>query len=416
MSVQNITRRAGPYVGTGLVSAYTFAFKVFRSEDVKVVRSESADASAQDEVLKFGTDYTVKLNANQDEKAGGTVTLVSPLAEGLRLSILSAITPDQQMVLTNHDGMLPTTLNDSADKAIALIQELQELLGRGITVPATSAMSPAELLNELVSAAKDARLSAEEAQRFADVVNVKDFGAVGDGVTDDTAAIQAANNFAQSLGKGLRFTSGVYPAHGLQMTASWDMEGTAKLLFNGSADESCVTCAVDNLSCGSVNIDANAIEVDKLFCVSGNKNHFDSITLLNGKSETILVRMLIVEGNDNFFGSVVGIDHVKGSYWNDSSPQCVCLNGTATGNSFDNIFARNCRSTVVNNATGKNFFGNVYSVDAKDNGFYAVAGSSYIDSIFYDGDDNGVGFRHGANAVINSVNLARIGAYGVFFW
>lgn len=169
MSVQNITRRAGPYVGTGLASAYTFAFKVFRSEDVKVVRSASSDASAQDETLKLGTDYTVKLNANQDEKAGGTVTLVSPLAEGLRLSILSAITPDQQMVLTNHDGMLPTTLNDSADKAIALIQELQELLGRGITVPATSAMSPAELLNELVSAAKDARFSAEEAQRFAEI-------------------------------------------------------------------------------------------------------------------------------------------------------------------------------------------------------------------------------------------------------
>ena len=145
MSVQNITRRAGPYVGTGLVSAYTFAFKVFRSEDVKVVRSASSDANAQDETLTLGTDYTVKLNADQNEKAGGTVTLVSPLAEGLRLSILSAITPDQQMVLTNHDGMLPTTLNDSADKAIALIQELQELLGRGITVPATSAMSPAEL-------------------------------------------------------------------------------------------------------------------------------------------------------------------------------------------------------------------------------------------------------------------------------
>ena len=253
-------------------------------------------------------------------------------------------------------------------------------------------------------------------ERFADVVNVRDFGAVGDGVTDDTAAIQAANNFAMSVGKGLCFPSGVYPAHGLQMSACWDMEGTAKLLFNGSADESCVTCAVDGLLCGAISIDANALEVDKLFYVSGNKNHFDSITLLNGKSESILVRMLIVEGNENFFGSVVGIDQVKGSYWNDSSPQCVCLNGTATGNSFDNIFARNCRSTVVNNATGKNFFGNVYSVDAKDNGFYAVAGSSYIDSIFYDGDDNGVGFRHGANAVINSVNLARIGAYGVFFW
>lgn len=168
MSVQNITRRAGPYVGTGLVSAYTFAFKVFRPEDVKVVRSESAGASAQDEALKFGTDYTVKLNANQDEKAGGTVTLVSPLAEGLRLSILSAITPDQQMVLTNHDGFLPTTLNDSADKAIALIQELKEEVGRSLRVPASADKTPEDLTEELLSAQADARQFADAAQKSAE--------------------------------------------------------------------------------------------------------------------------------------------------------------------------------------------------------------------------------------------------------
>lgn len=168
MSVQNITRRAGPYVGTGLVSAYTFAFKVFRPGDVKVVRSESADASAQDEALKFGTDYTVKLNANQDEKAGGTVTLVSPLAEGLRLSILSAITPDQQMVLTNHDGFLPTTLNESADKAIALIQELKEEVGRSLRVPASADKTPEDLTEELLSAQADARQFADAAQKSAE--------------------------------------------------------------------------------------------------------------------------------------------------------------------------------------------------------------------------------------------------------
>ena len=168
MSVQNITRRAGPYVGTGLVSAYTFAFKVFRSEDVKVVRSASSDANAQDEALTVGTDYTVKLNANQDEKAGGTVTLASPLAEGLRLSILSAITPDQQMVLTNHDGMLPTTLNDSADKAIALIQELKEEVGRTLRVPASSDKTPEDLTEELLSAQNDARQFAEAAQQSAE--------------------------------------------------------------------------------------------------------------------------------------------------------------------------------------------------------------------------------------------------------
>lgn len=168
MSVQNITRRAGPYVGTGLASAYTFAFKVFRAEDVRVVRSASSDASAQDETLKLGTDYTVKLNANQDEKAGGTVTLVSPLAEGLRLSILSAITPDQQMVLTNHDGFLPTTLNDSADKAIALIQELKEEVGRSLRVPASADKTPEDLTEELLSAQADARKFADAAEKSAE--------------------------------------------------------------------------------------------------------------------------------------------------------------------------------------------------------------------------------------------------------
>lgn len=168
MSVQNITRRAGPYVGTGLASAYTFAFKVFRAEDVRVVRSASSDASAQDETLKLGTDYTVKLNANQDEKAGGTVTLVSPLAEGLRLSILSAITPDQQMVLTNHDGFLPTTLNESADKAIALIQELKEEVGRSLRVPASADKTPEDLTEELLSAQADARQFADAAQKSAE--------------------------------------------------------------------------------------------------------------------------------------------------------------------------------------------------------------------------------------------------------
>ena len=168
MSVQNVTRRAGPYVGTGLVSAYTFAFKVFRSEDVKVVRSASSDASAQDEALKYGTDYVVKLNTNQDEQAGGTVTLASPLAEGLRLSILSAITPDQQMVLTNHDGFLPATLNNSADKAIALIQELKEEVGRSLHVPASADKTPEDLTEELLAAQDDARQFADAAQRSAE--------------------------------------------------------------------------------------------------------------------------------------------------------------------------------------------------------------------------------------------------------
>lgn len=46
--------------------------------------------------------------------------------------------------------------------------------------------------------------------KFADMVSVKDFGAVGDGVTDDLAALNAAIAYEQTNKKGLYFPSGTY--------------------------------------------------------------------------------------------------------------------------------------------------------------------------------------------------------------
>jgi hypothetical protein len=70
------------------------------------------------------------------------------------------------------------------------------------------------------------------ANRFADVVNVKDFGAVGDGVTDDTAAIQAAIDYSNSIGGCI-----VFLPEGIYKTSS-PIQLKQKVLLNGSGTRS----------------------------------------------------------------------------------------------------------------------------------------------------------------------------------
>ena len=65
------------------------------------------------------------------------------------------------------------------------------------------------------------------ATRFAEVVNVKDYGAVGDGVTDDTAAIQAAVD----AGTVIYFPTGIYvvdPTTGVEVKGGLTITGDGK--------------------------------------------------------------------------------------------------------------------------------------------------------------------------------------------
>ena len=57
-------------------------------------------------------------------------------------------------------------------------------------------------------------------QTQATIYNVRNFGAVGDGVTDDTAAIQAAIDALPSMGGTIFFPDGVYLVNGAYQTAN----------------------------------------------------------------------------------------------------------------------------------------------------------------------------------------------------
>lgn len=77
-------------------------------------------------LLSYGSDYSVKLNADQEENPGGAVTVAEAPAPGLNLAVVSAIPTLQPIVLTPYDDFNPETLNDDSDRHVALIQQLEE--------------------------------------------------------------------------------------------------------------------------------------------------------------------------------------------------------------------------------------------------------------------------------------------------
>lgn len=68
--------------------------------------------------------------------------------------------------------------------------------------------------------------------KLREIVSVKDFGAVGDGVTDDTAAIQAALASIQSTGGALFFPRGTY------LTDAIDLRGYQNITLRGDNEYS----------------------------------------------------------------------------------------------------------------------------------------------------------------------------------
>ena len=75
------------------------------------------------------------------------------------------------------------------------------------------------------------------ADRFADVVNVLDYGATGDGVTDDTTAIQNAASAATAASKPLYAPAGTYRmTTGITVTHGLIGDGPSDTIFQGVDD------------------------------------------------------------------------------------------------------------------------------------------------------------------------------------
>ena len=234
MSISSTSRKAGPYSGNDVATAFAFAFKVFSTADVLVVFTSAIDVETD---LTLGTDYTVTLNSNQDSNPGGTVTLPAALVTGAKLTITSDLSNLQPVTLTNNGGFYPTVINDALDRATIQIQQLKEKLSRalvwpisfsGATLPIPEAskfigwnatadslvnldgVAVGDAQTVLFTPAGTGAVATDVQSKLRESVSVKDFGAVGDGVSSDQSALEAAVAASYLSGDWLYWPDGTY--------------------------------------------------------------------------------------------------------------------------------------------------------------------------------------------------------------
>jgi hypothetical protein len=151
LAISSSTRKAGPFLGNDATTVFPFAFKVFTTADLRVVRTNALGVESD---LVLDTDYTVALNANQDNDPGGTVTRATALPTGERLTITSDVEALQPLVLTNNGGFYPRVINDAFDKITIIAQQLIEQVGRSLKLPISSTASatlPDPVANRLIA-------------------------------------------------------------------------------------------------------------------------------------------------------------------------------------------------------------------------------------------------------------------------
>jgi hypothetical protein len=211
-------------VGDGSTPSIAFNRKVFNSTDIK---GFSYDTTTNVETaLINGTDFTV--TGAGDTSSGVTITPASSIATGTNWVLYSDAGNAQGTTLTTAGEFPAKSLEYAFDKLAIGTQEADGKADRALKLPVSDTAS-ADLPNKTDRASKvlgfDASgnptayaqgtstnsdavnydqggtgsVATTVEAKFQEVVSVKDFGATGDGATDDTAAITAAWAYVKSL-------------------------------------------------------------------------------------------------------------------------------------------------------------------------------------------------------------------------
>jgi hypothetical protein len=214
IQIPDVTPR-NAYTASSGQTVFPYSFPIFAASDLVVYRAGVR--------LALGTDYTV---SGAGQTAGGSVTLTSGATAGASIILLRDTPESRTSDYVDGGDFRADTINTDLDRLVAMVQQLARDIGRAVRladldpaaalaalpvsragqllgfdgagnptmVPVTSA-GPGTFLQDGGGAV--GRLLVDKVKEW---VTPLDFGAVGNGTTDDRAAIQAAINAVQDRG------------------------------------------------------------------------------------------------------------------------------------------------------------------------------------------------------------------------